>query len=81
MKNFARAKALHDDEVRPGPNRKTVSRQDYEALKHELEEKERALAEQAVALAILRKKQMGVRGRDRRSVAKGTTENRDPCDD
>ena len=44
---------------RPGAKRKTVPREDYEALKRELEEKERALAEQAVELAILRKKTNG----------------------
>jgi transposase-like protein len=44
---------------RPGARRKTVPREDYEALKRELEEKERALAEQAVELAILRKKVNG----------------------
>ena len=44
---------------RPGAKRKKVPLGDYEALKHELEEKERALAEQAVELAILRKKTNG----------------------
>ena len=44
---------------RPGARRKTVPREAYEALKQELEEKERALAEQAVELAILRKKVNG----------------------
>ena len=45
---------------RPGPKRKTVvPRENYEALKRELEEKERALADQAVELAILRKKTNG----------------------
>ena len=44
---------------RPGAKHKTVPREDYEALKRELEEKERALAEQAVELAILRKKTNG----------------------
>jgi transposase-like protein len=45
--------------TRPGAKRKTVAKEDYEALKKELEEKERALAEQAVELAILRKKTNG----------------------
>jgi hypothetical protein len=36
-----------------------VALEDYEALKRELEEKERALAEQAVELVILRKKTNG----------------------
>lgn len=44
---------------RPGARGKTVPREDYEALKWELEEKERALAEQALELAILRKKANG----------------------
>jgi transposase-like protein len=44
---------------RPGAKRKTIPLDDYEALKRELEEKERALAEQAVELAILRKKTNG----------------------
>ena len=44
---------------RPGAKRKTVSHEEYERLKRELEEKERALAEQAVELAILRKKTNG----------------------
>lgn len=44
---------------RPGAKRKTVPLDNYEALKYELEEKERALAEQAVELAILRKKTNG----------------------
>jgi hypothetical protein len=41
----------------------------YEALKRDLEEKERALAGLAVEVAILRKKPMGVRGKDRRILA------------
>ncbi len=45
--------------TRPGPKRKTVPSEDYEALKQELEEKERALADQAVELVILRKKTNG----------------------
>jgi transposase-like protein len=44
---------------RPGAKRKTVAQAEYERLKKELEEKERALAEQAVELAILRKKTNG----------------------
>jgi transposase-like protein len=51
--------ALERLSVRPGPKRKTVPRENYEALKRELEEKERALADQAVELAILRKKTNG----------------------
>ena len=44
---------------RPGARHKMVPMEDYEALKRELQEKERALAEQAVELAILRKKVNG----------------------
>jgi len=44
---------------RAGAKKKTVARDDYEALKRELEDKERALAELAVELAILRKKTNG----------------------
>ena len=45
--------------ARPGKRKKMVSAEDYEALKKELEEKEHALADQAVELAILRKKTSG----------------------
>jgi transposase-like protein len=51
--------ALDRLSARPGSKRKAVHRGDYEALKRELEEKERALADQAVELAILRKKTNG----------------------
>jgi len=44
---------------RAGARRRTVACEDYEALKRELEDKERALAEQAVELVILRKKTNG----------------------
>lgn len=44
---------------RPGAQRKTVSQADYDALKRELEEKERALADLSVELAVLRKKTNG----------------------
>ena len=51
--------ALERLSARPGAKRKSVAQESYEALKKELEEKERALAEQAVELAILRKKTNG----------------------
>ena len=51
--------ALDRLSARPGSKRKAVARKDYEALKRELENKERALADQAVELAILRKKTNG----------------------
>jgi len=44
---------------RPGAKRKTVSKEDYEVLKKELEEKERVLADLSVELAILQKKTNG----------------------
>ena len=44
---------------KPGAKRKKVALERYEALKRDLEEKERALAELAVEVAILRKKTNG----------------------
>lgn len=44
---------------RPGAKKKSVALEQYEALKRDLEEKERALAELAVEVAILRKKTNG----------------------
>ena len=44
---------------RPGAKKKMVSHADYDALKRELEEKERALADLSVELAVLRKKTNG----------------------
>jgi transposase-like protein len=43
----------------PGRSKKTVSEEEYNMLKRELEEKERVMAEMAVELAILRKKTNG----------------------
>jgi len=51
--------ALERLSARPGAKRTSVPHENYEALKRELEQKERALAEQAVELAILRKKTNG----------------------
>jgi transposase-like protein len=45
--------------AKPGRQQDVVSTADYEALKRELQEKERALAEQSVELVILRKKTNG----------------------
>jgi transposase-like protein len=45
--------------ARPGKRRPPVAAEEYEALKRELEEKERALADLSVELAILRKKTNG----------------------
>jgi transposase-like protein len=44
---------------RPGAQKKTVSQADYDALKRELEQTERALADLSVELAVLRKKTNG----------------------
>ena len=44
---------------RPGRSKKSVSQDDYDALKRELEERERVMAEMAVELAVLRKKTNG----------------------
>jgi transposase-like protein len=51
--------ALEHLAQRPGRSKKTVSEEEYAALKQELEEKERVMAEMAVELAILRKKTNG----------------------
>ena len=51
--------ALQGLAKRPGRSKKTVSEEEYDALKQELEEKERVMAEMAVELAILRKKTNG----------------------
>ena len=51
--------ALERLATRPGAKRKTIAHDEYQRLKKELEEKERTLAEQAVELAILRKKTNG----------------------
>ena len=51
--------ALEHLAARPGAKRKTVPQEEYDALKKDLEEKERALAELAVELTVLRKKTNG----------------------
>jgi transposase-like protein len=51
--------ALQGLAQRPGRSKKTVSEEEYEALKQELQEKERVMAEMAVELAVLRKKTNG----------------------
>jgi transposase-like protein len=53
---------------KPGRRKKAVPAEAYEALKRELEEKERALADLSVELTLLRKKRMGVRGYDSRHL-------------
>lgn len=51
--------ALERLKARPGPKPKTVSLEEYTALKQELEAKERAMADLSVELAIMRKKTNG----------------------
>jgi transposase-like protein len=51
--------ALEHLAQRPGRSKKTVSEEEYQALKQELQEKERVMAEMAVELAVLRKKTNG----------------------
>ena len=51
--------ALEHLAKRPGRSKKTVSEEEYDALKRELQEKERVMAEMAVELAVLRKKTNG----------------------
>jgi transposase-like protein len=51
--------ALQGLAKRPGRSKRTVSEEEYEVLKRELQEKERVMAEMAVELAVLRKKTNG----------------------
>ena len=57
--------ALERLAVRPGPAKKTVCRQDYDALKQELQDKERVMARWPWSWRSFEKKPMGVRGKDR----------------
>jgi transposase InsO family protein/transposase-like protein len=69
IRQQVREGALQRLAAKPGRKVELVSSESYDKLKAELEEKERALAEQADELAILRKKRMGVRGTDSRHLA------------
>ena len=51
--------AVENLAARPGRKRRTVSADEYEKLKRELEEKDRALADLSVELTVLRKKTNG----------------------
>jgi len=51
--------ALQRLSAKPGKKHNPVDSEAYDALKHELQEKERALADLSVELAILRKKTTG----------------------
>ena len=59
IREKVKAGALEHLAARPGAKKKTVSQDDYDALRRELEEKERALADLSVELAVLRKKTNG----------------------
>jgi transposase-like protein len=59
IRNKVKEGALEYLAARPGAKKKTVSQEDYEVLKRELEEKERALADLSVELVALRKKTNG----------------------
>jgi hypothetical protein len=51
--------ALQRLRAKPGKKQSQVDPEAYDAIKRELQEKERAMADQAVELAILRKKTNG----------------------
>ena len=59
IRQQAKEGALERLGCRPGKRKETVPAKDYEALRRELEDKERALADLAVELAVLRKKANG----------------------
>ena len=59
IREQVREGALQRLGAKPGRKVESVSTESYEKLKAELEEKERALADQAVELTILRKKTNG----------------------
>ncbi len=73
--------ALQRLSAKPGRQQGQVSTAAYEALKHELQEKERTLADLSVELAILRKKRLGVRGPGSRPVDQRANQTGNPhCD-
>ena len=51
--------ALQRLSAKPGKKRDLIDTEAYEAIKRELQDKERAMADQSVELAILRKKTSG----------------------
>ena len=51
--------ALQRLSAKPGKKKNTLDTEAYEAIKRELQDKERAMADQSVELAILRKKTNG----------------------
>ena len=59
IRDQVREGALERLSARPGKKPQMVPLESYEALKRELEKKERALAEYAVELTVLQKKSNG----------------------
>ena len=59
IRQQVREGALQRLGAKPGRQQDQISTEAYEALKHELQEKERTLADLSVELAILRKKTNG----------------------
>jgi transposase-like protein len=59
IRQQVREGALQRLGAKPGRQQDQVSTEAYEAIKHELQEKERTLADLSVELAILRKKTNG----------------------
>lgn len=59
IRQQVREGALQRLGAKPGTKRNAVDTQAYDAIKQELQEKERAMADMAVELAILRKKTGG----------------------
>jgi transposase-like protein len=73
--------ALQRLSAKPGRKQDQVSTEAYEAIKRELQEKERTLADLSVELAILRKKRVGVRGTDSRPVDQRANQTGNPHGD
>jgi len=59
IRNQVREGALERLQAKPGKKKETIGVEAYNSLKEELEQKERALADLSVELAILRKKTNG----------------------
>jgi transposase-like protein len=73
--------ALQRLSAKPGRKQDQVSTEAYEAIKRDLQEKERTLADLSVELAILRKKRVGVRGTDSRPVDQRANQTGNPHGD
>ena len=59
IRNQVKEGALQRLQIKPGQKQESISLEAYQNLKEELEQKERALADLSVELAILRKKTNG----------------------